>query len=91
MLGHLELHQLLSHRANALAQKVDVLIELGLAQQLEKSHPQILGHRFVPPFGDLDNPDGNRRWPAASTAYVNNPHIRGLNSLRRDNQRRSLD
>src|SRR5207237_6467791 len=24
-----------------------------------------------PLFGDVDNPDGNRRWPAAATAYVN--------------------
>ena len=73
VLGHFELHQLLSHGAYALAKKVDVLVELGLAQQLQKSHPQILGHRSIPPFGDVDNPDKNRRWPAASTAYVKKP------------------
>jgi hypothetical protein len=72
------LHQLLSHGAHALAYKVDVLVELGLAQQLEKRHPQVLGHRSIPPFGDLDNPDGKRRWPAASTAYVKSPHDGGL-------------
>jgi hypothetical protein len=81
VLGNFELHQLLSHGPHALAQEVDVLVELGLAQQLLKRHPQILGHRLVPPFGDQDNPDGNRRWPAASSAYVKSPHIQGLDWL----------
>jgi hypothetical protein len=36
--------------------------------------PAVLGHRSVSSFGDVDNPDGNRRWPAASTAYVKKPH-----------------
>src|ERR1051326_2440169 len=68
MLGDFHFHQLLRHQPDTLAQKVDVVLEFGLAQQLDKSHPQILGHRLVPLLGDLDNPDGNRRWPAASTA-----------------------
>src|SRR5947209_10151249 len=70
VLRDFELHQFLGHGAHALAQEIDVLVEFGLAQQLDKSHPQILGHRLVPPFGDQDNPDGSRRWPAASTAFV---------------------
>src|SRR3954451_10751509 len=49
VLRDLELHELLSHRPYALAQKVDVLVEFRLAQQLKKRHPQILGHRLVPP------------------------------------------
>ena len=75
------LHQLLSHRPNSLAQKVHVILQLGLAPQLEKHHPQVLGHRSVPSFGDLDNPDTNRRWPSASTADVKSPHVGGLNSF----------
>ena len=31
-------------------------------------------------FSEISTVDGNRRWPAALTAYVNSPHIRGLNS-----------
>jgi hypothetical protein len=38
VLGNFELHQLLSHGPHALAQEVDVLVELGLAQQLLKRH-----------------------------------------------------
>lgn len=30
-------------------------------------------------FRDLDSPDGNRRWPATSTAYVKSPHAEGPN------------
>jgi hypothetical protein len=48
MLGNFQFHQLLRHRAHTLAQEVDVLVHFGLAQQLEKRHPQVLGHRSVP-------------------------------------------
>src|SRR5205823_3254707 len=51
--AHFELHQLLGHGPHAFTQKVNVLVELGLAQQLKKSHPQVFGHRFGSPFSEM--------------------------------------
>jgi len=60
LLRHLDLHDLLGHHAYTLAQEIHVPVQLGLAQQLLKRHPQILGHRlWLPLVGDLVNPDGN--------------------------------
>jgi hypothetical protein len=46
VLGNLRFHQLVRHQTDALTQEINVLFELGLAQQLEKRHPQVLGHRY---------------------------------------------
>src|ERR1051326_4715948 len=46
VLDNLGFHQLLRHQPDALTQKIHVLFKLGLAQQLEKRHPQILGPRY---------------------------------------------
>src|ERR1051326_8024190 len=53
MLGDFHFHQLLRHQPDALTQKIHVVLELGLAQELEKRHPQILGHRLVSPFSEI--------------------------------------
>src|SRR5260221_5345116 len=44
VLPHLHLHERLAEHAHTLSQEVDVLAQLGLAQQLLECHAQLVGH-----------------------------------------------
>jgi len=57
VLADLQLWQRLAQHPHPLAQKVDVAVQGGLAQQSLQAHPEIVGHRVGPPFGDLTRPD----------------------------------
>ena len=59
VLAELELHERLAQHPHAVTQEVSVPLKLCLAQQLQKCHPQLIGHRVVPPFGDFVHPDEN--------------------------------
>jgi hypothetical protein len=67
VLGDFRFHELLRHQPDAFTQKIDILFELGLAQQLEKRHPQVLGHRFGSPFRRC----GQSRWEPPVAGRVN--------------------
>src|SRR5262245_46063656 len=65
-------------RARNRNQEVHVTIQFGLAQQLLKRHPQVLGHRlWSPSFGDLDNADGNHPVVVAVNDLTRQPTPRG--------------
>jgi hypothetical protein len=68
--------RLLRHQSHTIAQKVDVVLEFDLAQQVNKSHPR---PPVVPLFGDLDE---EPRAAGCVKGLRQFPHIRGLNSIR---------
>jgi hypothetical protein len=68
VLSDLNLHQLLRQHTHPVAQEVHVTIQLGLAQQLVKRHPQTLGHRLWSPFSEISTiPMETIRWSFVST------------------------
>jgi hypothetical protein len=57
VLANLQLHQCLAQHLHPVSQEVGIPIKLRLAEQVQKCHSQLIGHRIGPPFGDLLYPD----------------------------------
>src|SRR5581483_9554069 len=68
LLRHLQFHQRLTERLDAVPEEVDLLAQRGLAERLHQCHPQLIGHRVAPSSSRLSNSMRTTRWPSPSTA-----------------------
>src|SRR5262245_30723245 len=58
----------LRQHTHPVAQEIHITIQFGLAQQLVKRHPQVLGHRLWSPFSEISTiPMETIRWSFVST------------------------
>jgi hypothetical protein len=79
VLRHFDFHDLLRQHAHALAQKVHVPVQLGLAQQLREAPSSSPRPSALVPFvGDLDNPAGNHPVADRVNDLTGKPTPRGL-------------
>jgi hypothetical protein len=59
VLAHFQLHERRRQHPHSFPEEVHIPLHLGLAPQLQKCHPEIVGHRVGPPFRDVGHHDEN--------------------------------